>query len=282
MQAKEKEQIRTALQAFCERKGSQNKAATALKGVSSATVSQVLNGNWDLITDEMWRNIASQIGYDRQTWNIVETRGYKRMTDLLGDAQANSLVLAVTGDAGCGKSEAVKRYEASHKNVYHLCCSEFWNRKHFMTELLRKMSVEHSGYTVAEMMEEIVSVLKKQDTPLIVLDEADKLSDQVLYFFISLYNALEDHCGIILCATQYLEKRIKRGIRQERKGYREIYSRFGKRFIPLQVVNADDIRMVCLANGIEDESDIESVINDSDNDLRRVKRRIHGLKTMSK
>jgi len=282
MQAKEKEQIRTALQAFCERKGSQNKAATALKGVSSATVSQVLNGNWDLITDEMWRNIASQIGYDRQTWNIVETRGYKRMTNLLGDAQANSLVLAVTGDAGCGKSEAVKRYEASHKNVYHLCCSEFWNRKHFMTELLRKMSVEHSGYTVAEMMEEIVSVLKKQDTPLIVLDEADKLSDQVLYFFISLYNALEDHCGIILCATQYLEKRIKRGIRQERKGYREIYSRFGKRFIPLQVVNADDIRMVCLANGIEDESDIESVINDSDNDLRRVKRRIHGLKTMSK
>lgn len=282
MQAKEKEQIRTALQAFCERKGSQNKAATALKGVSSATVSQVLNGNWDLITDEMWRNIASQIGYDRQTWNIVETRGYKRMTDLLGDAQANSLVLAVTGDAGSGKSEAVKRYEANHKNVYHLCCSEFWNRKHFMTELLRKMSVEHSGYTVAEMMEEIVSVLKKQDTPLIVLDEADKLSDQVLYFFISLYNALEDHCGIILCATQYLEKRIKRGIRQERKGYREIYSRFGKRFIPLQVVNADDIRMVCLANGIEDESDIESVINDSDNDLRRVKRRIHGLKTMSK
>ncbi len=282
MQAKEKEQIRMALQAFCERKGSQNKAATALKGVSSATVSQVLNGNWDLITDEMWRNIASQIGYDRQTWNIVETRGYKRMTDLLGDAQANSLVLAVTGDAGCGKSEAVKRYEASHKNVYHLCCSEFWNRKHFMTELLRKMSVEHSGYTVAEMMEEIVTVLKKQDTPLIVLDEADKLSDQVLYFFISLYNALEDHCGIILCATQYLEKRIKRGIRQERKGYREIYSRFGKRFIPLQVVNADDIRMVCLANGIEDESDIESVINDSDNDLRRVKRRIHGLKTMSK
>lgn len=282
MQAKEKEQIRTALQAFCERKGSQNKAATALKGVSSATVSQVLNGNWDLITDEMWRNIASQIGYDRQTWNIVETRGYKRMTDLLGDAQANSLVLAVTGDAGSGKSEAVKRYEANHKNVYHLCCSEFWNRKHFMTELLRKMSVEHSGYTVAEMMEEIVSVLKKQDTPLIVLDEADKLSDQVLYFFISLYNALEDHCGIILCATQYLEKRIKRGIRQERKGYREIYSRYGKRFIPLQVVNADDIRMVCLANGIEDESDIESVINDSDNDLRRVKRRIHGLKTMSK
>ena len=43
-----------------------------------------------------------------------------------------------------------------------------------------------------------------------VLDEADKLSDQVLYFFISLYNKLEDRVGIILCATDYLEKRIKK------------------------------------------------------------------------
>ncbi len=267
------------MQSFCERKGSQNKAAAAMKGVSSATVSQVLNGNWELITDEMWRTIASQTGYERGEWHVVETRGYRRMTSLLADAQRNALVLAVTGDAGCGKSEAVKRYEESHRNVYHLCCSEYWNRKHFMNELLRKMSVEHSGCTVAEMMDEIVTVLKRQDSPLVVLDEADKLSDQVLYFFISLYNALEDRCGIVLCATQYLEKRIKRGIRNEKKGYREIYSRFGKRFIPLQVVNADDIRAVCLANGIDAEYDIESVINDSDNDLRRVKRRIHALKT---
>lgn len=278
MTNKEKEQIRTALQSFCERKGSQNKAATSMKGVSSATVSQVLNGNWDLITDDMWRTIASQIGYERSEWNIVETRGYKRMTSLLADAQQNALVTAATGDAGCGKSEAVKRYEASHRNVYHLCCSEFWNRKHFMTELLRKMSVEHSGCTVAEMMDEAVSTLKRQQNPLIVLDEADKLTDQVLYFFISLYNSLEDRCGIVLCATQYLEKRVKKGIRNERKGYREIFSRMGRRFIPLQVVNADDIRAVCLANGIDNEDDIESVIGDSDNDLRRVKRKIHALK----
>ncbi|MBR3565317.1 MAG: ATP-binding protein [Paludibacteraceae bacterium] len=279
MTTKEKEMIREALEAYAERKGSQNKAAASMKGVSSATVSQVLNGNWELITDDMWRTIASQIGASEREWQVVETRGYRRMTTLLTDAQQNALVVAITGDAGSGKSEAVKRYEQQNKNVYHLCCSEFWNRKHFMNELLRKMGIEHSGYTVAEMMEEIVQVLKRQDHPLVVLDEADKLSDQVLYFFISLYNALEDRCGIVLCATQYLEKRIKRGIRQEKKGYREIYSRFGRRFIPLQVVNADDIAAVCVANGVTDESDIESVIAESDNDLRRVKRRIHAIKT---
>ena len=61
-----------------------------MRGVSPATISQVLNNNWDLISEEMWRTIASQIGYDPRAWVVVETRGYKRMYGLLQDAQDNS------------------------------------------------------------------------------------------------------------------------------------------------------------------------------------------------
>mgnify|MGYP000021175934 FL=1 len=210
MKATEKEQIKTKLAEYCETKGGQNKAANSMRSVSAATISQVLNNNWELISDEMWRTIASQIGYDPRAWVVVETRGYKRMYRLLRDAQDNSLVFAVTGDAGCGKSEAIKSYVASNRNVYNLSCSEYWNRKHFMTELLQCMGIDSTGCTVPEMMSDIILALKKKETPLVVLDEADKLSDQVLYFFISLYNKLEDHVGIMLCATDYLEKRIKK------------------------------------------------------------------------
>ena len=66
------------------------------------------------------------------------------------------------------------------------------------------------------MMDDIIDTLKRKENPLVVLDEADKLSDQVLYFFISLYNQLEGHCGIILCATNFLDKRIKKGLRTKR------------------------------------------------------------------
>jgi len=281
MKIQEKENIKAALAGYCDRMGSQNKAANSLKNVSSATVSQMLNGNWDLITDEMWRSVAAQIGYDNRSWVVVETRGYKRMTALLDDAQRNSLVFAVTGDAGCGKSEAAKTYARSHQDVFYLSCSEYWNRKHFMSELLQNMGVDYTGYTVSEMMCDIIMNLKRKDTPLIVLDEADKLSDQVLYFFISLYNNLEDRCGIIMCATDYLEKRIKRGVRCNRKGYKEIFSRCGRKFIPMQAVNADDITAVCKANGVEDAVTIERIIDDSDCDLRRVKRLVHASKSAS-
>lgn len=280
MTTNEKQQIKALLAEFCELKGSQNKAATTMQ-ISSGTVSQILNENWDLITDEMWRHIAGQIGYDPRAWVVVETRGYKRMYDLLEDAQTNALVFAVTGDAGCGKSEAVKSYERNNRNVYNLSCSEYWNRKQFMTELLQTMSIDSTGSTVSEMMNDIIIALKKKASPLIILDEADKISDQVLYFFITLYNKLEDHVGIILCATDYLEKRIKRGVRANRKGYKEIYSRIGRKFIPIQVVNREDVAAVCVANGVEDRKAISEIYDDCENDLRRVKRKVHAIKQRS-
>jgi hypothetical protein len=114
-----------------------------------------------------------------------------------------------------------------------------------------------------------------QESPLIILDEADKLSDQVLYFFITLYSQLEDECGIVLCATSHLEKRILRGIKLNKKGYNEIWSRLGRKCVKLKGVTAADVAAICEVNGITDRARVESVIADCESDLRRVKRRVH-------
>lgn len=277
MTTTERQQIAARLKEYCAQKGSQNKAANSLSGVSSATVSKVLAGDWDTISDEMWRTIATQTGHEAKTWKIAETRAYKRMTFLLDNARVDSLVLAVTGDAGCGKTEAIKNYTSAHRNVYHLCCSEYWNRRTFMGKLLKTMGVDTTGSTVSDMMDDIIDTLKKKEQPLVVLDEADKLSDQVLYFFISLYNQLEGHCGIILCATNFLAKRVKKGLRLGRKGYEEIYSRMGRKFVELQVVNAEDIAAVCVANGVSDAKAINRIVDDCECDLRRVKRSVWAM-----
>ena len=275
----EKQAIADSLRSYVATKGSQNQAARTLRQVSGATISQVLNGNWDLISDEMWRTIASQIGHDANGWQVIPTEGYNRMYHLLRDAQQNALVLAVTGDAGCGKSQAVKQYAAENQNVIVLSCSEYWNRKLFLNELLRALGrTDYIGNTVGEMVAEAMLRLKRLENVVLVLDEADKLNDQVLHFFITIYNQLEDQCGIVLCATPYLEKRIKRGVQGNRKGYREIYSRIGRKFIPMPVVNDSTIADVCEANGITDRATIARIIDDSDCDLRRVKRLVHAAK----
>lgn len=276
----EKEMIRVRLGEYCEMKGSQKRAATSLVGVSPATVTQIVTGKWELINEKMWRSIAAQIGVKQTRWNIVETRNYRALSDIFADAQENALVLAVCGEAGTGKSLTAAHYGAENPNVYVLACSEYWNRKTFLRELLRVMGKNPAGDTVGDMVDDVVMALKRRENPLIILDEADKLSDQVMFFFITFYNKLEDYCGIVLMATDYLEKKVRRGLRLNKKGYKEIYSRIGRRFVAMPGLSATDIADVCRANGVEGLREIETVKKDCEGDLRRVKRKCHAFNRM--
>ena len=279
MTIEQKTKITANLQSFCDLQGSQNKASKMLNGVSSATISQILNGNIDLVADDMWRTIESQIKIATPTeWVLVETRDFKALTKYLLDAKYHSNVFAIIGDAGSGKTKAIEQCVLNTENVYRLSCSEFWNKKYFLQELLQSMGRDYSGLTVAEMMQESINQILKKDKPAIILDEADKLTDQVLYFFITLYNKLEDRCGIVLCATDHLDKRIKRGLKINKKGYKEIYSRIGRKCIELKGVGFTDVAQVCMANGIDDKTVIKKIWDDCEADLRRVKRKIHAIK----
>ena len=261
-------------------KGSQKLAATSLVGFSPATVTQIVTGKWELINEKMWRSIAAQIGVKQTRWNIVETRNYRALSDIFADAQENALVLAVCGEAGTGKSLTAAHYGAENPNVYVLACSEYWNRKTFLRELLRVMGKNPAGDTVGDMVDDVVMALKRRENPLIILDEADKLSDQVMFFFITFYNKLEDYCGIVLMATDYLEKKVRRGLRLNKKGYKEIYSRIGRRFVAMPGLSATDISDVCRANGVEGLREIDTVKKDCEGDLRSVKRKCHAFNRM--
>ncbi|WP_297096452.1 ATP-binding protein [uncultured Draconibacterium sp.] len=292
MTNQEKFKISEKLAEYCGMYDSQNKAANSLKNVSPATVSHMLKGAkqygespetpeaWAKIKAEMWRNVAAQVGCKNDEWVVAETRDFKTLYKLLAYSKENSKVSFITGATGSGKTETIKKFTKENKQVYTLKCNDFWNRKTFLFELLTAIGEDASGYTMYELMGVIVRKLKEQEAPLLVLDEADKLNDQLLYFFITLYNNLEDHCGIIMIATEFLEKRIKKGIRLGKKGYPEIYSRGGKKFIKLNGVGSTDVRAVCVANGITEASRIKEIYEDSDHDLRRVKDKIKAYKKL--
>lgn len=276
MNHKQKEEIRQAAAQYVARYESQAKAANTLRHISEATMINILKGRFDGISDEMFRNLGKQVGYG-ETWELVETLDFTTLTTFFADAQDYGNVFAITGAAGSGKTETA-RWFAKHKtNVYHIQCMEYWNRKMFLTKLLQTMGRDNTGYNIAEMMDVIVEMLLKQDRPLIILDEADKLSDQVLYFFISLYNLLRGKCGIILMATDFLSKRINRGVLTNRKGYNEIFSRVGRRFVTLSGVTRAEIKKICAANGVDAEQEVNEVINSAEGDLRRVERVVHKL-----
>lgn len=274
-----KEEIVAQLRSYVARKGSQKKAANSLDGVSSATINKMLNGtDWESISEEMWRSVAQQTRTKSEGWQLADTSVHREMTMLLSRAQEDALVAGVIGAAGSGKTETCREYADEHRNVYHITCGEHWNRRTFVSKVLKAMGSNVAGYTINDMMEEVVDALSRADTPLLILDEADKLSDQVLYFFITLYNQLEGRCGIVLCGTQYLKARIIRGVRLGKKGFEEILSRLGRRFFELAEIGEEDVALVCVANGIESDVKIRKITKESESDLRRVKRSVWAAK----
>jgi hypothetical protein len=158
------------------------------------------------------------------------------------------------------------------KYVYLLQCAEYMNRPTFLKELLKVMGRNAGGKTTYDMMEEIVTVLKSQTNPLIIMDEIDKLRPDVLSFFITLYNRLHGYCGIVWTSTDAIIPKIERGVKANRIGFNEIYSRIGRRFIELPGLKQKEVEEVCALNGVEEPEERAKIWNESEGDFRRVDR----------
>lgn len=269
MEQKEKVKIVDLLGVYIKNKGSQNKAAHSLKGVSSAVLSHLMNGNWEPYADDMFRKIGNQIGYNSQNWQFVNTTNSNFLLNTLEKAKVQQSVMTILAVAGSGKTETSKRYTENNTDVVRVECASYWDEKRFLQEILLKMGIKNPHNRIPQMMEEIIKGIQNYDTPpLLIFDEVDKLGDRLLYFLITFYNELKWKCSIVLLSTYYFKKRLEDGFRNRRKGYEELLSRFGT-FIEFDQTSAADVRLLCQGQGIEDAAIIQGIAKKSNGDLRK-------------
>lgn len=281
----DKKAIQQQLIAYVQGYGSQAKAANSLQGITSpGTLNAIVNGKFANVSDDMFLRIRAAISDGRSDgWRICETAAFKDVETFLSDAQQYHNVSWIIAPAGIGKTTAANQYAKKHRNVFVLPCSEDMHKADFVEELAKKIGIRNEGLTVRATLTRIVDEVVKMERPLLVFDEGDKLTDSVMYYFISLYNALEDKCGIVFLSTPYIQKRMAKGLKLDRKGYEELYSRIGRKFVPLSSVSEYEVNAICRNNGLTEEKAIAAVIRDSGElkksamefDLRRVKKSTH-------
>lgn len=278
----DKDAIRDALMTYCENFPSRNRASESLQGVSAAVVSQILNTKYESISDDMFSRIAAQIGFSFEHWTICESENFRLATYVLADAQMYKNVTWMVGDAGCGKTTAAIEFRRTHRNVFYILCSEDMKRSDFVREIAKQVGAPtDSTSNLRDMLDYALGMIGFLQNPLLIFDEGDKLTDCVLNYFISIYNRLEGRAGIVFMSTDYIKRRVDNGLRYNKKGYKEINSRIGRKFFDLNATSRNDVYAICQANGLTGEAEIRRVLKDaetSDNDLRRVKRVIHAQK----
>lgn len=270
MNQEKKIQIAQELRALVG-KSSQNKVANQA-GVSSAIISQILNDKWESIADDMFRKIAVNLRI-ASNWNIAPTHNYNTLFELLAVSQMRHFATAVAGYAGAGKSTAYRSYARQYANVIYVVCKNYWSKKSYVEQLLIACGLKPQG-TTEENIERFINAVKEMDSPLFIIDQADKLKDSSLDLFMDFYNDMEDHCGFFVSGVPALEKRILRGVQRDKIGYAEFYSRIGRRFIKLEAPSLKDIQAIGKANGVEDKELAKMIHASAEGDLRRVRREV--------
>lgn len=277
----QKDAIRDALGSYCDNYPTRNRAAESLNNVSAATVSQILNSKYTNISDDMFTRIAAQIGYSFERWMLHESHSFGEITYMMNDAQMYRNTTWIVGDAGCGKTTAAIEYRRTHRNVFYILCSEDMRKSDFVREIAKQVGAPTDNTNLRDTLEYAINMISYLNNPLIIFDEGDKLTDSVFIYFISIYNRLENRAGIIFLSTDYIKRRLESGIRYNKKGYKEVNSRIGRKFFNVEPTCQNDIYAICQANGLTDEVEINKVIADArgcENDLRRVKRMVHARK----
>lgn len=214
---------------------------------------------WHLVADRKWLSVALALGLSFQStgWQLVETTNTRIMTRLLADAQREAMFMAISHKAGQGKSASIGLYKSGDENgaTYVLECEESWSHKLFLQKLAQTLGVDTEGLTVSAMTDEIVAFFKRRSAqvdPLLVLDEANKLKPSSLRLIIPLYNKLRGQMGLVIVGADDLERHIKSGVKRQVRGYDELDSRLGRKFMHLVGATEADVRAICAANGLVD------------------------------
>lgn len=267
MKQNDKIKIVELLKVYVNQKGSQNKAAASLQ-ISTAVISHLINGKWEAYSDDMFRNIGNQIGYNSRNWQFVETSNAKLLLENLKKAKQQQSVFTVLANAGSGKTEISKKFASQTPEAIRIECSSYWDEKHFLQEILQQMGYRTPHNRIPQMMDEIIKGLKNYETPpILIIDEVDKLGDRLLYFLITFYNELKWKCSIVLLSTYYFKKRLDDGLRNRRKGYEELYSRYGN-YVEFDQTSAADVSMLCELQGLAEKTIIRTIQKKCNGDLR--------------
>ena len=254
----QKNEIVQLIETEKNRLGSYAKVATKCE-VSTATISQMVNHNWDLIKPELWSKAGFALGFDDSEWQIAETLGYKKVANICNDTKNEAFFMMLSAPAGMGKTAPLKTYYElnSESEVFYIKCRE-WAKREFLVELSKSLGIDSSKYYVhVDKLGAKVSEFfnqRKGKISFFIVDDAGKLKDSAIRWFIHLFDENEDDMGCLIAGTEYLEKRIRDGVRLKKLGFDEIESRFGRTYLSLIGTTQRDAQVICSANGIQDKA----------------------------
>lgn len=238
-------------------------------------------------------------------WQMAETHNYKLVWQTCQLAKDRALFMAISNAAGSGKSATARDFAQANAGGsvhYFLVEHSEMGRGDFLDRLARSLGLPTptgGAYrSSTRKADDIIAFFTQrfEQAPLLIVDEADKLNDTALRFFISLFNKVEGRMGCVLLGTENLWAKIMRGVAYNKNGFDELRSRFGGRAVTLPGLRKSEAVEIAIANGLSDKEAIDRAFADAEpasvvmdgrtvqvvRDVRTLRRKIERELMMSK
>jgi len=239
-----------------ETKGiSKNKLAKMI-GVSPATISNIHTQQWDKINDVMLLKIRSYFKGSK-SWTIVKTSNFSAIQSQCDKARLDKMMIGIIGYSGSGKTTGLSHYFKQNANTYMVTCARAMRTKQFLAEILKALGVDYMASDYM-MTRRIITELNTKEAPLLIIDEASKLSQNALMYIQDIWDGVENNSGIVLSGVDYLLSNIEKWSNKGNIGMPEFFSRVYS-WVNLKKPTKKEIQSICNNNGLIDIDSIKQV-----------------------
>lgn len=203
----------------------------------------------------MWNKVGARLNVHNE-WQTAETSFLGDMIGFMNDTQKYQDNFWVIANAGSGKTEAVRRFRQTHKNVFVINCRNY-NQRELVYLLAAELGIQKkSNMRYRDLENSMIKRIQELDCPLLVFDEADKLKKDAFDFLTVLYNEVKN-AGFFCCSTPAMIDIMER--LRRKPGGEELFSRFGKELIRILPPNDYDVEVICRANYVTTDAAINRV-----------------------
>jgi hypothetical protein len=200
--------------------------------INESVYSRLKTGEIDgLLKDATWLEIGRKLGVklNNKQWNLARTEVFITIEQDVEFCQQNAKGLIYVDDCGIGKTVATNYLSRTRKNCFRIDASQSKSTLDFIKAIASEIGVSTDGKR-GEIKAKIKYCLNNLPNPVVIIDEAGDINPAVVMEIKELWNATEGACGWYLIGAEAFRVFIERGIKNDKPGFRELFSRFGERY----------------------------------------------------
>ena len=202
------------LRKLLERKAISQSQLAAQIGISGGSLSQILSDD-RAFSDGFLSKIRRYVG-DHQIAQgklFTNIRQYQQIMHIANWTRKNGIFTLLTGHTGVGKTTAVRQINASVAHTYYIKVEDDLTWRELLRKIAVSLGVHPVPYRTDDIRSSILSRIEATSDkhPLLIIDEAEELSDAVARKLKRLHTLTEGLLGVLIVAHTHLRTRLARG-----------------------------------------------------------------------